>query len=85
MKAGLKEKAAGPPQRLAVDLEVGEKNTLSCLLQLACERGEAGSFPLTLRLYAKHGYKMDELGCIQRSPQRQKSFPHPLWRVQDCL
>lgn len=35
MKAGLKEKAVGPPQGLAVDLEVGEKNTLSRLLQLA--------------------------------------------------
>lgn len=71
MKPGPQEKAAGPAQGLAVDLEIGEKSTLSRLLQLAGERGEAGSFPLTLRVYAKHGHRMDDLGCIQRTPQRQ--------------
>lgn len=46
---------------------------VSCSLSVG--KGRQTAFPLTLRVGAKHGYIMDELGCIQQAPET-KCFPH---------
>lgn len=46
---------------------------VSCSLSVG--KGRQATFPLTLRVGAKHGYIMDELGCIQQAPET-KCFPH---------
>lgn len=38
-------------------------------------KGRQAAFLLTLRVGAKHGHIMDELGCIQQAPET-KCFPH---------
>lgn len=57
-----------------MDLEVRERKALPCVLQLAHERSEVGSFPLTLNVYTKCKHKMDELKCSHQAP-RDKMFP----------
>lgn len=53
----------------------GRKTPFHVSCSLAVREVRQAPVSLTLRAYPKHGHKMDELGCIQQTLQRQ-NVPH---------